>query len=72
MLNIPSSLELRINQLANKAGQPVDLFLDALISDYLEDKNDVAEADVIYKRIQTGQETTLSFEQLLKDNGLDS
>lgn len=72
MLNLPANLEAQINQLANQAGQPVDLFLDALISDYLEDKNDVIEADAIYKRIQAGQEATVTFAQLLKDNGLDN
>ncbi len=71
MLDLPTTLENQINQLAAQAGQPVELFLDHLIADYLDDMNDVAEADAIYQRIQSGQETTVPFEQLLKDNGVD-
>ena len=72
MLTLPVTLESKISWLANQSGQPVDVFLDKLISDYLEESNDILEADSVYRRIQTGQETTVSFEQLLKDNGLDS
>jgi len=71
MLNIPITLENQINQLANQAGQPVELFLEQVIADYLDDGNDIAEADAIYQRIQSGQETTVPFAQLLQDNGLD-
>lgn len=72
MLNLPSTLEKQINQLANDSGQSVDVFLDGLITDYIEEQNDIIEADAIYRRIQTGEETTVSFDQLLKDNALNS
>jgi len=71
MLNLPITLENQINKLANQAGQPVELFLDKLITDYLDDGNDIAEADAIYQRIHSGQESTVPFAQLLQDNGLD-
>ncbi len=71
MLNISINLESQINQLANDAHQPVDAFLGRLIADYIEEKADIIEADEIYQRIQNGQETTVPFSQILKDNGLD-
>jgi len=64
MLNISINLESQINQLAHDAHQPIDVFLSRLIADIIE-------ADEIYQRIQAGQETTVSFNQILKDNGLD-
>ncbi|MFZ2451605.1 MAG: hypothetical protein WAW36_13900 [Methylovulum miyakonense] len=70
MLTLPAPLESQINQLASKSGQSVDMFLANLISDYLDD-NDVIEADAIYQRILTGQDQTVPFEQLMKENGLD-
>jgi hypothetical protein len=51
MLDIPITLETQINQLANDVGLSVDAFLDRLITDYNEEKNDIIEADAIYKRI---------------------
>jgi predicted DNA-binding protein len=71
MLNIPITLENQINQLADQAGQPIELFLEKVIADYLDDSNDIAEADVVYQRIQSCQETTLSFTQVMQENGLD-
>ncbi|MDO9048429.1 MAG: hypothetical protein Q7U66_11935 [Methylobacter sp.] len=71
MLNISINLESQINQLAHDAHQPIDVFLSRLIADYIEEKADIIEADEIYQRIQAGQDTTVSFNQILKDNGLD-
>lgn len=71
MLNIPVTLENQINQLADRAGQPIELFLENVIADYLDGSNDIAEADAVYQRIQSGQETTLSFAQVMQENGLD-
>jgi len=72
MLNIPAKLELQINQLANKAHKPIDVFLSGLIAEYLEDQLDINEADEIYRRIKSGQEETVSFIQVLNDNGVDN
>ena len=72
MLNIPANLELQINQLANKAHKPIDVFLSGLIAEYVEDQLDINEADEIYRRIKSGQEETVPFIQVLNDNGLDS
>jgi predicted DNA-binding protein len=66
MLNISINLESQINQLANDARQPVDAFLGRLIADYIEEKADIIEADEIYQRIQSGQETTVPFSQILR------
>lgn len=72
MLELPTHLENQISQLANQAGQPIAQFLDRLIVSYLDEQRETLAADEIFRRIQTGEETTVPFAQLLKDHGLDS
>jgi hypothetical protein len=66
MLTFPVTFESNINRPANQSGQPVNVFFDKLISDYLDNDNEILEADPFYRRIQTGQAETVSFEQLLR------
>ena len=70
-LPIPDDLDKRLAALAAQAHLSKDEYAAQLLEDVLEDQEDYLEALKISDRIEKGLEKTFSYEEILKDLGLD-
>jgi len=70
-LIIPDDLDKRLAALAEKAHVSKDQYFLQAFEEFLEDQEDYLEALEVSDRIEKGLEKTFSYEEVLKDLGLD-
>jgi RHH-type rel operon transcriptional repressor/antitoxin RelB len=72
MITISQALEMRLARVARRSGRSVaDIVYDAILQ-YVEDSEDVFEAEPILRRVQAGRERTYTLEQVARRLNLES
>lgn len=67
--NIDDSLYKALSSQFNQA--ELDSVINKAVANYLENIEDIKDAEEILAKIKSGKEETISFEQILKDNDLE-
>jgi RHH-type rel operon transcriptional repressor/antitoxin RelB len=70
MIAIPRRLEERLRTLARQCGRRVDDVAHEAILQYVEDAEDVREAERILRQVRAGREKTYTLEHVAKRIGL--
>ena len=70
-IRLPSSVEKRLEKLAERSGRTKTYYAREAILRYLEDLEDAYEAERILHRVRAGRERTSTLEEVAKRLGLD-
>ena len=70
-LNLPQDVENRLMFYAQKSGQGTAEFVAAMITEYLNDLEDLRIARERAAEIESGKAQFIDFEDILKEYGLD-
>jgi len=70
MIAIHNDLEIQIVNCALSCDKTPQDFLKQLINDYQQDRNDYLLAEQLYQEFIASGESTISFDQVMKENGL--
>lgn len=65
-IRLPEDIELRLEALAKKSGRTKTYYAREAIVEYLEDLEDLYEAERVARRIQQGKEKTYSLEEVME------
>jgi RHH-type rel operon transcriptional repressor/antitoxin RelB len=71
ILRIPEELVSRLEKLAERTGRSKQFHARQAILEYLDDQDDLALAEQIKHRIDTGEERTSSLDEVAARLGLD-
>jgi len=70
-IRLPDSIEKRLAKLAKRTGRTKTFYAREAILRYLEDLEDVCDAERILERIRSGEEKTIPLEDVLKRYGME-
>ena len=70
-IRLPDSIEKRLAKLAKRTGRTKTFYAREAILRYLEDLEDVYDAERILERIRSGKEKTIPLEDIMKRNGME-
>jgi len=71
LIEISKSLERRFTRVANRSGRKLPELANGVLLQYVEDSEDVFEAERILRRVRSGREKTFTLEQVTQRLGLD-
>ena len=71
-IRLPADSELRLENLAKSTGRTKTFYAREAILEYLEDMEDLYEAEKEVKAIRAGASTTIPLEELMKQYGMES
>ena len=69
-IRLPASIEKRLTKAAKRAGKTKTACARQAILTYLEDMEDVYDAERVWERIRSGKEKTVPLEAVMKRFGL--
>jgi len=69
-LQFDTHTEQAISQLATLAGKDVDQFITDLVLEFLENEDDVQDAESVLTALAVGSESTVSWESVKAEHGL--
>jgi len=70
-IRLPEAIERRLEKLAKRTGRTKTFYAREAILRYLEDLEDVYQAERVWERVRTGKEKTYSLDEVRKRLGLD-
>ena len=70
-IRLPEAIERRLEKLAKRTGRTKTFYAREAILRYLEDLEDVYQAERVWERVRTGKEKTYSLDDVRKRLGLD-
>jgi predicted DNA-binding protein len=70
-IELPPQAENELENAAKEAGKSKEEWTKELILNYLEDLEDLREAEATMKDIREGREKTASLEEVMKEYGLE-
>jgi RHH-type rel operon transcriptional repressor/antitoxin RelB len=70
-IRLPDSIEKRLAKLAKRTGRTKTFYAREAILRYLEDLEDVYDAERILERIRSGKEKTIPLEDVMKRYGVE-
>ena len=70
-IEIPKSLEDRLDALANCTGQSKSFFVAKAIGEYIDDLEDIYLAEQRLEDLRAGRSETVPLEEVMKEYGLD-
>jgi len=70
-IQLPDEVFERVKSLADAAGQSPNDFISEAVLEYIEDIEDVRRAEEALKKIEAGQSTTYTLEEVERRLGLD-
>ncbi|ASK28489.1 type II toxin-antitoxin system RelB family antitoxin [Neisseria chenwenguii] len=70
-IRLPQEIENRLSVLAEKTGRTKTYYAREAILEYLDDLEDFYLAEQRYADIQAGKSETVSFEDVMRDYGLE-
>ncbi len=70
-IRLPDSIEKRLARLAKRTGRTKTFYAREAILRYLEDLEDVYDAERILERIRSGKEKTIPLEDVMKRYGME-
>jgi len=70
MIAIPQSVEKRLRQLAKRSACSIDDLAREAIEQYIEDAEDIYNAERILRRVRAGREGTYTLDDVAKRIGL--
>ncbi len=70
-IRLPESIEKRLDRLAKRTGRTKTFYAREAILRYLEDLEDVYDAERVLERIRSGKETTVPLEDVMKRHGME-
>jgi len=68
---LPGDLLNRLAEMSESTGESKDALISQALESYLEDLEDVADAEAILDRVYSGEEELISADELVKSLGLD-
>ena len=71
-IRLPVDIELRLENLAKSTGRTKTFYAREAILEYLEDMEDLYEAEKEVKAILAGTSATIPLEELMKQYGMES
>ena len=71
-IRLPADIELRLENLAKSTGRTKTFYAREAILEYLEDMEDLFEAEKEVKAIHAGTSTTIPLIELMKQYGMES
>lgn len=70
-IRLPDSIEKRLARLAKRTGRTKTFYAREAILRYIEDLEDVYDAERILERIRSGKEKTIPLEDIMKRYGVE-
>ncbi|MFZ0707192.1 MAG: DUF6290 family protein [Candidatus Korobacteraceae bacterium] len=70
-IRLPDSIEKRLARLAKRTGRTKTFYAREAILRYIEDLEDVYDAERILERIRSGKEKTIPLEDVMKRYGME-
>lgn len=70
-IRLPESIEKRLDKLAKRTGRTKTFYAREAILKYIEDLEDVYDAERILERIRSGKEKTIPLEDVMKRHGME-
>ena len=70
-IRLPEEVERRLDQLAKNTGRTKSYYVREAIERYLEDLEDVYQAEAVLERVRMGKESTLTLDELEQRRGLE-
>jgi RHH-type rel operon transcriptional repressor/antitoxin RelB len=70
-IRLPESVEKRLAKLAKRTGRTKTFYAREAILKYIEELEDVYDAERILDRIRSGKEKTIALEDVLKQYGME-
>jgi RHH-type rel operon transcriptional repressor/antitoxin RelB len=71
-IRLPESVEKRLARLAKRTGRTKTFYAREAILRYIEDLEDVYDAERILERIRSGKEKTIPLEDVMKRYGMEA
>ena len=71
-IEMPDEMHRAILRYAQEAGTPADDYLLEVIEQHIEDLHDIAAAEAAIQRIERGESSTRTLDEVVRDLGLDS
>jgi len=69
-IQFDTNTEQELTRLAAQSGKDADQFIKDVICDFLDEQQDIDEAEVIIGRIARGEETTIPWEAIKAEHDL--
>jgi RHH-type rel operon transcriptional repressor/antitoxin RelB len=70
-IRLPDSVEKRLAKLAKRTGRTKTFYAREAILRYIEDLEDIYDAEHILERIRSGKEKTIPLEDVMKRYGME-
>ncbi|MBI5814920.1 MAG: ribbon-helix-helix protein, CopG family [Nitrospinae bacterium] len=70
-LRLPPEVEKRLEKLAKKTGRTKSYYARQAILEYIDDMEDIYQAENELENLRTGKSRTYTIEEVAKDLGLD-
>ncbi len=70
-IRLPDSIEKRLARLAKRTGRTKTFYAREAILRYIEDLEDVYDAERAWERIQSGKDKTIPLEDVMKRYGME-
>jgi RHH-type rel operon transcriptional repressor/antitoxin RelB len=70
-IRLPESIEKRLEKLARRTGRTKTFYAREAILRYIEDLEDLYDAERVLERVRAGKEVTYSLDEVAKRLGLD-
>lgn len=70
-IRLPESIEKRLEKLARRTGRTKSFYVREAILEHLDDLEDLYAAERTLERIRSGEEQTISLQDVLKRHGLE-
>jgi len=70
-VRLPNDMEQRLSTLANKTGRKKSFYVKEALMHYLEDLEDIYDAEKTLEDIKAGRERVISMEEMEKAVGLE-
>jgi RHH-type transcriptional regulator, rel operon repressor / antitoxin RelB len=71
MINLPKSMEIRLGIAAERSGRTMTQLVTDAILQYVEDEEDVFEAERILRSVRSGRQQTFTLGEVAKKLGLE-
>ncbi len=70
-IRLPDSIEKRLARLAKRTGRTKTFYAREAILRYIEDLEDIYDAERAWERIQSGKDKTIPLEDVMKRYGME-
>lgn len=70
-LNLPDSTAQRLADAAARSGHFTSAYLENIITEHLEELEDIREAEAVLERVRRGEERVYSLKEMEQSIGLD-